>query len=121
MPAKLLTKAILKSLPRIGATDGQGDEAIVRAKLFTVFADWAWYVIEFDPETRNAYGLVEGFETELGYFNVDELATINLPGTIRFGHRSKAGAITVERDIYFLPRTLGVVRAEIVRRKAWRA
>ena len=28
---------------------------------------------EFDPETRDAYGLVLGYEPEWGYFNLDEL------------------------------------------------
>jgi hypothetical protein len=118
---KLLTKAIIKTIPQTGATDGQGDAAIVHAKLFTPSSNWTWYVTEYDSVTGNAFGLVEGFETELGYFNVDELAAIKVPVTIRLGGRGISGTVTVERDRSFTPRTLGVVRAEIDRRQLRRA
>ena len=46
---------------------------------------------EFDPETRDAYGLVLGYEPEWGYFNLDELEELqaqrlileNFPKTFR--------------------------------------
>ncbi len=117
MTAKLLTKAIIKTLPPIGSTDGQGDDAIVRVKLFTPASRWTWYLTEYDPSTGNAFGLVDGFETELGYFNVDELATVKSPVTLRVGGRTISGSVTVERDRWYPPRTLGEVRAGIERRQ----
>jgi len=117
MTAKLLTKAIIKTLPPIGSTDGQGDDAIVRVKLFTPASRWTWYLTEYDPSTGNAFGLVDGFETELGYFNVDELAAIKSSVTFRVGGRNISGTVTVERDRWYPPRTLGEVRAGIERRQ----
>jgi len=76
---KLLTKENLKNLPGLGSTDGQGDQAIVRVKFFTPWMGWTWYATEYDPETRTFFGLVDGFEKELGYFSLDELESINGP------------------------------------------
>ena len=42
------------------------------------------------------YGLVEGFETEWGYFSLDELESVNGP----FG-------LKIERDLHFEPRKVG--------------
>ena len=48
------------------------------------------------------FGLVEGFETELGYFHLGELAEVTVFG----------GTPAVERDLYWEPRTLGEIRKE---------
>ena len=92
---KLLTKENLKNLPALGSTDGMGKEAIVQVKFFTPWAGWTWYATEYDPETRTFFGLVDGFEKELGYFNLDELESINGP----FG-------LKIERDRGFQGVTL---------------
>lgn len=93
---KLLTKELLKKLPALYSQDGKGDEAIAYAKFFTPDSNWTWYATEFDPETGTFFGLVQGVEDELGYFNLKELEEVrgrfNLP---------------VERDRYFQPTTVG--------------
>ena len=35
---------------------------VARVKLFDPSGGWTWYVAEYDAETRQAYGLVDGFE-----------------------------------------------------------
>ena len=87
---KLLAKAIEKKLPPLGATDGQGGNAVIQAKFYTPWAGWTWYALEYDPETRVFFGLVDGFEKEYGSFSLDELESINGPVGLK-----------IERDLYF--------------------
>ena len=96
---KLLTKALEKKLPAIYAQDGKGDNAKAYVKFFAPWTNWTWYVTEYDPETGDCFGLVEGHETELGYFNLHELQAIKGP----FG-------LKIERDILFETTTLGEIR-----------
>jgi len=36
-------------------------------KFFHPMSSWTWYLTEYDPKERLAFGLVAGFETEIGY------------------------------------------------------
>lgn len=87
---ELLTPEDLKKLPKLGETDGQGMKAIAYVKFF-VPGFWTWYVSEFDGEDT-FFGLVRGFEDELGNFSLKELKSIS--------------GLSVERDLYFKPATL---------------
>lgn len=89
---KLLTKALEKALPPLYASDGTptADQVAV-VKFFTPASSWTWYAIEYDPESRTFYGLVDGQECEYGYFSLDELESLG--GTIN-------------RDMYFKPKKL---------------
>ena len=87
---KLLTEEIKKKLPPLGATDGQGDDAIVQVKFYTPWAGWTWYALEYDPETRIFFGLVDGLEKEYGNFGLDELESVVGPVGLK-----------IERDLYF--------------------
>ena len=91
---KLLTKAILRRLPPLGSQEKKGLKAKAVVKFFTADANWSWYASEFDGEDL-FFGLVDGFEKELGYFRLSELQQV----------RGKLG-LPVERDRYFQPRTL---------------
>ena len=59
-------------------------------KWFTPDSNFTWYVMEYNPETGECFGLVEGLEKEFGYFNINEIKTL----------RGKFG-LPVERDTYF--------------------
>ena len=61
-------------------------------KFFTPDASWTWYAVEYDPVDKLFFGLVCGFEKELGYFSLDELKSI----------RGLLG-LRIERDIFFTP------------------
>jgi len=91
---ELLPKAIVRTLPPLGATDELGLKAIARVKFFTPDAGWTWYATEFDG-TDIFFGLVIGVETELGTFSLSELKTIR--GTL---------GLPVERDRFFTPKPL---------------
>jgi len=91
---KLLTQEIRKVIPKLYAQDGKGDRAIAYVKFFTPWSNWTWYATEFDGEDT-FFGLVVGFETELGYFSLKELSEVAGPCGMK-----------VERDLYFTPKSL---------------
>ena len=91
---KLITEEIRKNLPKLYEQDGKGLDAIAYVKFFTPDSNWTWYVTEFDGKDT-FFGLVDGFEKELGYFSLSELENV----------RGNLG-LRVERDLYFQPKTL---------------
>jgi hypothetical protein len=94
---KLMTAAIRKSLPPLGATENDPDP-LVRVKFFDPCGSWTWYATEFDGEDT-FFGLVDGFEKELGYFSLSELESVR--GPLGLG---------IERDLHFPPTRLSEVR-----------
>ena len=71
------------------------EEPIAHIKLFDPTGGWTWYIASYDPATRTAFGLVDGFEKESGYIDMPEL--VEARG--RFG-------LPIERDLYWKPRPL---------------
>ena len=64
-------------------------------KLFDPTGRWTWFIFEYNPETREAFGLVDGFDAELGYFSMAELVA----------HRGVYG-LPIERDLHWASRPL---------------
>lgn len=95
---KLLTKEILRRLPPIGSTaELKPDLVKVPLKLFNPSGAGTWYITEYDPEERLAFGfanLGDPIMAELGYVSLDELESVRLP----FG-------LKIERDMSFDPNT----------------
>lgn len=90
---KLLTKEILRKLPALGSADDvRLADKVVQVKFFLPGSSWTWYAVEFDPESGEFFGLVEGIEWEWGSFMLQELEEIRLHGLFK-----------VERDRYFRP------------------
>jgi hypothetical protein len=104
---KLLTKALEKRFDRIGRQESAGENAIVIAKFFTPDSNWSWFATEYDPVDRIFFGLVQGLETEYGYFSRDELE----------GVRGPMG-LPIERDKYWSEKTVGEVR-ELLEERGW--
>jgi len=95
---QLLTKAIRKSLPALGAMDGRpACEVPIRVKFFTPWANWTWYATEFDGEDT-FFGMVHGHENELGYFSLSELESIQGPAGLK-----------IERDRHYSGKSLADV------------
>jgi len=88
---ELLTDKIKNILPRLHEQDSKGFDAIAYVKFFTPDSNWTWYVAEFDGKDI-FFGLVDGFEKELGYFSLKELKGIRGPLGLK-----------IERDLYFKP------------------
>ena len=99
---QLMTEKLADTIPVIGATENARDydDVLAPAKLFSPYSNWTWYITELDRETGQCFGLVEGLETELGYFDLTELAETTVLG----------GVPAVERDLYWQPRTLGEIK-----------
>ena len=75
--SKLLTDKQLQTIPNLYETENQKDP-ICHIKLFLPNSNWTWYIIEIDKSDYNTcYGLVDGFEQELGYFSLNELESIS--------------------------------------------
>ncbi len=81
-------------LPELYANESAGLEAIAPVKYFTPDSNWTWYASEYDSEDL-FFGLVAGFEVELGYFSLTEME----------GARGPFG-LPIERDLYYAPQTL---------------
>ena len=99
---RLMTKELGQKIPAIGANEDVDDfdEVLAVAKLFSPYTGWRWYVTEYDPESGLCFGLVEGFEVEVGYFDLTELGEATVLGNVP----------AVERDLYWEPKTIGEVR-----------
>ena len=99
---QLMTRKLADAIPDLGANANVADcdNMLAPAKLFSPYTNWTWYITELDPETGQCFGLVEGFERELGYFDLSELAE-----TTVFG-----GVPAVERDLHWKPKTLGEIK-----------
>ena len=110
---KLMTEELVATIPALAANENveDYDAVLAPAKLFSPFSNWTWYVTEWDAETGLCFGLVEGFESELGYFDLTELAEATVFGGLSAG---QAGVPAVERDLYWEPKTLGEIRGRSI-------
>ena len=91
---KLLTNEIRTQLPPLYSGEAKGLDALAIVKFFTPRSNWTWYASEFDGEDT-LFGLVIGFEIELGYFSLSELDAAR-----------DGWGVHVERDLYFKPASL---------------
>lgn len=90
---QLITKAIEAKLLKtpLHSTESLNPKPVI-VKFFTPDSNWTWYVVagERHGEDWTFFGLVEGLETEWGYFTLNELQSIR--GSI---------GLPVERDRFF--------------------
>ena len=93
---KLLTKEILKRLPKLYSQEDIEDP-IVQVKYFDPCGSFTWYATEFDGEDIFFGKVVSHLcpEGELGYFSLSELKSIKRPM-----------GLVIERDLYFTPKPL---------------
>ncbi len=91
---KLMTKEIEKKAQaqfKLGADMSQ----MIVAKFFNPVGSWSWYVMNQDPNDPDyLWGIVKGFEVEMGSFSLSELQNTRL----QFG-------LGIERDLHFTPMT----------------
>ncbi len=111
----LLDQASRERLPKLYSNEEIGLNALAQVKFFTPSSNWTWYASEASVAMKNGtyksltevdsddpniqdvifFGLVNGFELELGYFSLSEL-------------QSASGGLQlpIERDRHFTPATL---------------
>ena len=104
----LLTKELKMQIPALYSQENVKDPMVI-CKFFDPTGSWTWYVIEGQESEYDYgidflfFGLVVGFDTELGYFTLHQLET------------AKEGikglqALPIERDVYFSPCKLSEVK-----------
>lgn len=93
---QLLPTTVARKLPPIYSQDNV-DDPIVQVKLFSPYSGAVWYLTEYDPSSKQAFGWADlGMGMgELGYISIPELEGMN-----------KGGLPLVERDLYFKPMPL---------------
>lgn len=100
---KLMTKELEDAFAKQGNTEEKSDEeTIVLAHYFS--SSWDWWATEYDSKRSVFFGLVRGFEVELGSFSLDEMETISCDV------RPLGG---IERDLYWTPKSLADVRRSL--------
>jgi hypothetical protein len=93
----LIPKELINSIPKLYETEEQTDP-IAFVKLF--LDGWNWYITEISIDENIAFGYVASpFESELGYFSLNEIQSIK--GSLGIG---------VERDLSFKPTKLSQIK-----------
>ena len=96
---ELLPQEVRDQLPALYSQE-HVEDPIVYCKFFHPLSDWTWYATEGSQEGDDFifFGWVVGFEKELGYFSLNELASVRTRG------------LPVERDVAFVPTPLSKVK-----------
>jgi len=90
----LMDENIRQSLPELYSQEEKGLGAKAQVQIRSPDSNWTWYASEFDGEDI-FFGLVNGFELELGYFSLKELQQTCGPK-----------GLPIERDVHFEPKSL---------------
>ena len=99
--SKLIPHTLLSDIPDLYKTEGQLDP-ILKVKLFTPDSCFTWYVIELSKSDMNTcFGYVDGLESELGYFTLEELESIHGPL-----------GLAIERDLSFKPIRFSTIKKD---------
>ena len=88
---KLITDKIAEQAEK-QYDEGSDMEQKVVAKYFDPMGSWKWFLMNKKKDDSYCWGIVKGFEVEMGSFSIDELESIKLP----FG-------LGIERDTLFEP------------------
>ncbi|QSZ42840.1 DUF2958 domain-containing protein [Sulfurimonas aquatica] len=99
--SKLIPQTLLSDIPDLYETEGSLNP-ICHVKLFTPDSCFTWYVIELSQtDVNTCYGYVQGPESELGYFTLEELESIHGPL-----------GLTIERDLSFSPISFSQIKKD---------
>ncbi len=96
---ELIPKELRNKIPSLYSTEDESDP-MVFCKLF--LDGWTWYITELSIDGDICFGyVVSPYESELGYFSLEELKST----------RGRLGT-WVERDLFFKPTKLSILRKE---------
>ena len=99
---KLLTKELESKLPPLYHYERTKTEPIAVVKFFDPCGSWSWFAAEGEKQPDGdwlLWGLVHGFEAEMGYFSLSELQHCKDGVT-------GLASLPIERDLYFTPTPL---------------
>lgn len=98
---ELIPNTLLCDIPDLYETEGMRDP-ICHVKLFTPDSNWTWYIIELSKaDAVTCFGYVQGLESELGYFSLEELESIRGPL-----------GLAIERDMSFEPTLFSKIKQQ---------
>lgn len=94
---------LMKAYPYGSQSAKDSGDIIIPVKLFDLWSTIKWWLAEYDPENKIAFGYVTGFfEDEWGAVSLEELESLNLAiEIINFGKVWNTPRIEVDR--YFKP------------------
>ena len=98
-----MTEELRTKLPKLYAQEKLGADAVAYVKYFSPDSNWNFFATEYDGEDT-FFGLVEGFEKELGYFSLSELESVRGPI-----------GLPIERDLYWKPKKLNEIAPDLFR------
>jgi hypothetical protein len=104
----LLDDESREKLPPLYSGEEKGLDALAQVKFFTPDSNWSWFASEFDGDEL-FFGLVVGFEIELGYFSLAELKEARGPW-----------GLPIERDLHYEPKSLRELRDDHKRERGGR-
>ena len=89
---KLMTKELGDTIPALYSNENvkDYDSVLALAKLFSPYTGWCWFITEWDSETGERFGLVQGFETGVRVFLPRRVG-----GVYRGRYRPRRGAGSV--------------------------
>ena len=97
--SKLIPQTLLSDIPDLYETEGVLNP-VLHVKLFTPDSNFTWFIIEISKaDAKTCYGYVQGLESELGYFSLDELESVHGPL-----------GLAIERDISFKPTPFATIK-----------
>jgi hypothetical protein len=99
---EIIPADVLKRIPPL-YSQSEVSDPLVHAEIRVVGLSWTWYVVECDGENQ-CFGLVDGWEAELGYFNLSEL--------------SEAPGALISFGMYRTPVPLSRVQADVAQRRS---
>lgn len=70
-----MTSLIPPDAPALYSTEGQ-DDPLVCAVYYHEQMGWSWFLLEYDRDEDMAFGLVDGFFEEMGYFSLADLESV---------------------------------------------
>ena len=99
--SKLIPNVLLNDIPDLYATEGELNP-LCYVKLFTPDSNWTWFIIEFSKaDAKTCYGYIQGLESELGYFTLEELESVHGPL-----------GLAIERDLSFSPTSFSQIKKD---------
>jgi len=97
--SKLIPNKLLSLIPDLYETEGSLNP-MCHVKLFTPDSNWTWFIIELSKDDGSTcYGYVQGLDSELGYFTLNELESVH--GSL---------GLAIERDLSFKPTPFATIK-----------
>jgi len=102
---KLMTNEIEQMAQQQYLKGAEMNGQMVVAKFFDPCGSWSWYLMNQDPEDPDyLWGIVRGFEVEMGSFSLSELESVK--GPLGLG---------IERDLHFKSQPASEIWAKLNR------